>query len=263
MSSKLISCALKVTLLVLIGVSCTPTKTIRFKNTIASNDFLAYKAQTNHVPKFQKNDIIELTLISNNEEFSKLFSSALDNGVRNQQTYTSGVSAMKGFLVQQDGTIDVPYIGKIMVNGRTREDVTLEVTNKLKDFIKEPVIQLKILNFKITVLGDVRNPGTFNIPNEKVSFIEAIGIAGDLNITANIEQVKVYRELNDSLTESIIDLSKNDVFFSPYFMLKQNDIIYIPPNKAKSATARYSPIYIPLLTSVSLLLTTLNLFLNQ
>ena len=124
------------------------------------------------------------------------------------------------------------------------------------------IIQLKILNFKITVLGDVQRPGTFNIPNEKVSFIEAIGIAGDLNITANMTDVRLYREINDSLQTSHINLNSDEIFYSDFYMLQQNDVIYIPPNKAKSRSSKYSPIYIPLLTSVSLLLTTLNLIMR-
>tara|TARA_B100001287_G_C22645528_1_gene512469 strand:+ start:744 stop:1526 length:783 start_codon:yes stop_codon:yes gene_type:complete len=243
--------------------SCAPTEIIRFNKKSDSKYSKTYNPQINHQPVFQKNDIIQITLISNNEEFSKLFSTALDNGVRNQQTYTSGVSAMKGFIVQQDGTINVPYVGELVVHNRTREDVIKELSEKLKIYIKEPVVQLKILNFKITVLGDVKNPGTFSIPNEKITFTEALGIAGDLNITADIKEIKVLREKKDFVEEAVIDLSTNELFYSPYFLLKQNDIIYVPPNKAKSRTAKYSPIYIPLLTSISLLLTTINLIINN
>lgn len=256
-------CKTLILLSLIIVTSCSTVDIIRFKKTDGVDSIKTYKSQLNYVPVFQKNDILQITLISNNEEFSKLFSTALDNGVRNQQTYTSGVSAMKGFIVQQDGTINVPYVGEIIVHNRTREEVTKELTDKLKIYIKEPVVQLKILNFKITVLGDVKNPGTFSIPNEKITFMEALGIAGDLNITANIEEIQIFREEHDSISEVNINLSNNDIFYSPYFMLKQNDMIYVPPNKAKSRTAKYSPIYIPLLTSISLLLTTLNLILNN
>ena len=169
---------------------------------------------------------------------------------------------IKGFLVDQEGYIEVPYAGKVKAHKRTREEVKNEIVDKLKVFITEPIIQLKILNFKVTVLGDVQRPGTFNIPNEKVSFVEALGIAGDVNITANINEVVIYREVNDSLVKASINLNTEDIFYSEYFMLKQNDIIYVPPNKAKIATARYSPVYIPLLTSISLLLTTLNLIIT-
>lgn len=242
----------------IITVACSTSKTIRFE--VSDEDAIKlYKAQTNHVPVIEKNDIIEITLISSNEKFTKLFSTAVENNIRNQLTYTSGASALKGFLVDQEGYLEVPYAGKVMAHNRTREEVKNEIVEKLKVFITEPIIQLKILNYKVTVLGDVQRPGTFNIPNEKVSFIEALGIAGDVNITANINEVVIYREINDSLTKATIDLNKEDIFYSEYFMLKQNDIIYVPPNKAKTATGRYSPVYIPLLTSISLLLTTINL----
>jgi polysaccharide export outer membrane protein len=260
---KNVFCNPLVACLLILCTSCSTVDIIRFKKSEGDSQATIFKSHINYVPLFQKNDIIQITLISNNEEFSKLFSTALDNGVRNQQTYTSGVSAMKGFIVQQDGTINVPYVGKITVHDKTREEVIKVLTEKLKVYIKEPVVQLKILNFKITVLGDVKNPGTFSIPNEKITFIEALGIAGDLNITANIKEISIFREERDSILESNIDLSSKSVFYSPYFMLKQNDMIYVPPNKAKSRTAKYSPVYIPLLTSISLLLTTLNLILNN
>ena len=243
-------------------ISCSTDKTILFE---PSNELTAvriYNAQKNHVPVFQKNDVIKITLISSNEKFTKLFSEATENNVRNQLTYTSGAAALKGFLVNQDGYIDIPFAGKILAHNRTRDDVRREITEKLKKYINEPIIQLKKLNFKITVLGDVQRPGTFNIPNEKVSFIEAIGIAGDLNITANMTDVRLYREINDSLQTSHINLNSDEIFYSDFYMLQQNDVIYIPPNKAKSRSSKYSPIYIPLLTSVSLLLTTLNLIMR-
>lgn len=239
--------------------SCSTDKTILFEPSNEMTVVRAYNAQKNHIPVFQKNDVIKITLISSNEKFSKLFSEATENNVRNQLTYTSGAAAQKGFLVNQDGYIDIPFTGKILVHNRTREEVRKEITEKLKKYINEPIIQLNILNFKITVLGDVQRPGTFNIPNEKVSFVEALGIAGDLNITANMTDVRIFREHNDSLETSQINLNSDDIFYSNFYMLQQNDVIYIPPNKAKSRSAKYSSIYIPLLTSVSLLLTTLNL----
>lgn len=248
--------------LISVVCSCSSTETIRFEPSEDSSLLTSYRSQANHIPVLEKNDIIEITLISSNEKFTKLFSSAVENNIRNQMTYSSGASALKGFLINKDGFIEVPYAGKVLAHNRTRDEVKNEITEKLKVYITEPIVQLKILNFKITVLGDVKRPGTFNIPNEKVSFIEALGIAGDVNITANINNVRIYREINDSLTKATIDLNTEDIFYSEYFMLKQNDIIYIPPNKAKTATARYSPVYIPLLTSVSLLLTTLNLILK-
>jgi polysaccharide export outer membrane protein len=250
------------TALIFSVLSCTTVETVRFEPSSEKSRLIAYRSQSSYEPVFQKNDIIKVTLISNNENFTKLFSNAVDNNIRNQLTYTSGAAA-KGFLVNQEGFINLPYVGEIMVHDRTREDVEKEITEKLKVYITEPIIQLKILNFKITVLGDFQRPGTFNIPNEKVSFIEAIGIAGDVNITANLSDVHVYREVNDTLQTAHINLNTDELFYSDYFMLKQNDIIFIPPNKTKSRTSKYSPIYIPLLTSVSLLLTTINIFLQQ
>lgn len=211
----------------------------------------------------QKNDILEITLITSNEEFSKLFQTALESNVRNQLNYTSGAAAPKGFAINQDGTFDLPYAGKIYAHGKTREEIKKEIVSKLKEFIIDPVILIKVLNFKISVLGDVKSPGTFNIPNEKVSIIEALGIANDINITADIKNTLIIRETDSSRIQIKVDLTKKDVFKSDVYFLKQNDIVYIPPNKAKSATSKYSPVYIPLLTSLSIFVTALNLIITK
>jgi polysaccharide export outer membrane protein len=211
----------------------------------------------------QKNDILEITLITSNEEFSKLFQTALESNVRNQLNYTSGAAAPKGFSINQDGTFDLPYAGKIYAHGKTRDEIKKEIVSKLKEFIIDPVILIKVLNFKISVLGDVKAPGTFNIPNEKVSIIEAIGIANDINITADLKNAVIIRETDSSRIQIKVDLTKKDVFKSDVYFLKQNDIVYIPPNKAKAATSKYSPIYIPLLTSLSIFVTALNLIITK
>ena len=186
---------LSVSILLLTGLSCSSIETIRFEPNLDSSHHVGYKAQTGHQPIFQRNDIIKVTLISSNEKFTKLFSNAVDDNIRNQLTYTSGAAATKGFLVGQDGSIEIPYAGKIIAHNRTREEVRSEIVEKLKVYITEPIIQLKILNYKITVIGDVKSPGTFNIPNEKVTFVEALGIAGDMNITADLSDVRIYREI--------------------------------------------------------------------
>ena len=103
----------------------------------------------------------------------------------------------------------------------------------LDQYIQNPTILIRILNYKVTVLGDVKNPGTFTIPNEKITIIEALGIAGDLNITGIRKNIKVIRETEGKKKEFIVDLTKNDVFNSPVYYLQQNDLVYVEPNRSK------------------------------
>jgi polysaccharide export outer membrane protein len=127
--------------------------------------------------------------------------------------------------------------------------------------VQNPTILFKILNYKITVLGDVRNPGTFTIPNEKVTIFEAIGIAGDLLITGKRNNVKVIRESDTGRKEFIVDLTSSDVFNSPVFYLQQNDLVYVEPNRSKINSSIINTSNVSLvLSSVSVLLTIIFLF---
>lgn len=210
------------------------------------------------VPVIKKNDLLDIKLISQNTEAAELFTPKIDNS-KSSISYSSGVPAKGGFLVNQKGQIELPYIGKITVAGLTRDEIILEIESKLNEYINEPIIQLRIVNFKITILGDVRSPGTYNIPNEKISIIEAIGIAGDLNITGMRTDIKLIREENGKHKKYNIDLTDKKIFNSEFFFLKQSDIIYIAQNKAKISNSSFSQIYLPILSTISILLTTLTL----
>ena len=129
---------------------------------------------------------------------------------------------------------------------------------KLKDYINNPIINIQIQNFKITVLGEVRSPGTFNIPNERITFLEAIGLAGDLTINAVRKNIKVIRDEGGVKNEYSIDLTSKNVLKSPVYYLNQNDIIYIQPNQARVNSSNVSSSAGIFLSIASLLITTIN-----
>ncbi len=216
---------------------------------------------SSYFPVIQKNDMLEVMLTTANEEATKLFTPAIQNN-KTTVTYSSGVASKNGFLVDQDGFIELPFIGKIMAHGKKRNDLEDEIESKLSEYIKEPIVLIQIINFKVTVLGDVRKPGAISVPNEKISLIEAIAIAGDLNITAERKKIVLIREVNGARKEFIIDLTSKDLFSSQFYFLQQNDVIYVSPNRAKINSSSYSQIYLPILSSISLILSALNLILN-
>jgi len=217
------------------------------------------KYHSTFVPVIEKNDLLDIKLISQNTEASALFTPKIENS-RNSITYSSGAPAKEGFLVNQNGEIELPYIGVLVVAGLSRDQVTVEIEKRLSEYINEPIIKVQILNFKVTILGDVRNPGTFNIPNEKLSIVEAIGIAGDLNITGMRKDIKLIREIGGSRKEYNIDFTDKNIFNADFFFLKQNDIIYVPQNRAKISNSSFSQIYLPILSTLSILLSTISLF---
>ena len=214
----------------------------------------------NYEPTFEINDIIEISLISENKEAALLFDTKFDEG-KSIVTYNSGVAARGGFLIKRDGNITLPYIGEIQAEGKNRSELVQDVTSKLSEYIKNPVVQINLLNFKITVLGEVKQAGTFNVPNEKINLIQAIATAGDFTNYSDKKEIRVLREIKGQRKEFIVNLNDKSIFSSEAFFLKQNDIIYIPPLKAKVFAAN-NQLSLPIVSFVSLVLTALNLILK-
>ncbi|MFT7345438.1 MAG: polysaccharide export outer membrane protein [Lentimonas sp.] len=174
--------------------------------------------------------------------------------------YTQGNPALTGYLIDSDGFVNLPVIGKIPFGGLTRKQVVSNLENKLSEYINSPSVSIQILNFKVTVLGDVSQPGTFKIPNERITVLEALGLAGDLNLTGVRSNVLLIREEDGIKKEYRIDLTKSDVFNSPYYFLRQNDVLYVEPNSAARANSTFfkstGPTFISL---VCLIITTITI----
>lgn len=149
-----------------------------------------------------------------------------------------GNPIQQSYLVDNKGDIDFPILGKISVAGLTRNQAIAKIKALLDPaYVKAPKVNIRFLNFKITVLGDVRNPGSFTFPNERVTLLDAIGYAGDLNLSAERKKVIVIREEGDKKNKYVVDLLSNKVFTSPVYYLQQNDIIYVEHNNAKTQSA--------------------------
>lgn len=152
----------------------------------------------------------------------------------------SAIQSMYNYLVDNEGTINFPVLGKMHVAGLSKQDLCNELQAKLSKYIDDPLVNVQITNFKITVLGEVTRPSIFTIKNDRVTIIEALGYVGDLSITANRKNILLIRD-NDGQKEFVrMDLTDPAIFNSPYFYLKQNDVVYVEPNLAKQKNSRYS-----------------------
>jgi polysaccharide export outer membrane protein len=167
---------------------------------------------------------------------------------------------IKTYLIDAEGYIDFPVIGKIKLGGLTRNEAINKLTNAIKDYITKPQINLRILNYKISVLGEVVRPGNFKISGERITLLEAISMAGDLTIYGNRGNILVIRELNGTKTFTRIDITKADFMNSPFYYLSQNDVIVIEPNKTKVNSSVIGPDVATALTALTLLTTVLLLF---
>jgi len=171
-------------------------------------------------------------------------------------TSSSG-GANGGYVVEADGTIHFPQLGKIQVVGMQRKQLIDTLTQRLVKYLTDPIVTVQFINFKITVLGEVSRPGTISIPDGKVTLAEAIGLAGDLPITARRDNISVIREQNGQREFGRVNLLSKNVFSSPYYVLKQNDIVYVELTKEKvTATDQSNTI---LRNNISLVTTALSI----
>lgn len=139
------------------------------------------------------------------------------------------------YTVNTDGTIQVPGIGEIKVEGKTRTEVTEIIQNALRDgLLNDAVVTISTANQYITILGEVKNPGRYLITRDNLTLLEALGMAGDLNIQANRSRILVLRQEGKETKNYYVDIRSKDFFASPVFNLKQNDVVYIEPNVVKS-----------------------------
>ncbi|HRO42896.1 MAG TPA: polysaccharide biosynthesis/export family protein [Flavipsychrobacter sp.] len=166
-------------------------------------------------------------------------------------TLGGGSSSSNGYLVDPSGYIDYPFLGKMKVGGLTIRQAKDAIANKLRNIVKEPVVEIRIVNYRITVLGEVGRAGTIIAPNHKISVIDAIAGAGDIPITGRKDNVLIVRE-NEGVREfARLNLNSKEVFTSPYFYLKQNDIVYVEPARIRRQEGNdFFRFYLPTITTL-------------
>ena len=197
------------------------------------------KTNTTYKTVFKADDLLQITVSALDLEAVKpfnlpavTFATTTDRAVGTPQQQT--------YLIDNEGFIDFPVLGRLKLAGLSRTEAIELLKNKLSpDYVKNPTINIKITNFSITVLGDVKMPGRFTIPNERISVLEAVGLAGDLNMSG-IRTIEVKREENNEIKSYKLDLRSNEVFNSPAYYLQQNDVVYVEPNRSSSQDAAYN-----------------------
>ena len=198
------------------------------------------KVNNNYKTIFKPDDLLQIAVSSDDFEAVKPFNlPAVSFSLTTDRAV--GQPLQQSFLIDSKGEIDFPILGKIKIGGLSREETIDLLKLKLSPaYVKNPTINIRISNFKITVTGDVKRPGTYNIPNERVSILDAIGLAGDLNISGRRDNVLVFREEGEMKKEYRINLLSKKTYTSPVYYLQQNDVVYIEHNKAKIQSASYN-----------------------
>jgi polysaccharide export outer membrane protein len=188
----------------------------------------------------QKGDLLSITVYSDNPAATAIYNQSASSGsaasgsVGAMVQPTTGLSS-GGYLVDDNGDIQFQGLGRLHVQGLTKAGLSDLLNTKLSAFLQNPYYTIRFLNYKITVIGDVAKPAVYSIPSEHINILEAIGLAGDLNITARRDNVRIIREQDGKRSFGEIDLRKADIFNDPFYQLQQNDIIYVDFNKNKAA----------------------------
>src|SRR5688572_9190862 len=206
-------------------------------------------------PTIQPDDILGITVSSLNPESNVLFNNVILPTTANSAGVIAATKVTEGYLVDKTGFINFPVIGKVMLAGLTKEQAVEKMTSEIKVHVKNPIVNVRFSNFKVTVIGEVFKPSTFTVPTEKINVLEALGLAGDMTAYARRENVLIIREQQGVRKAARINLNDQDVLNSPYFYLQQNDIVYIEPeSKAKVAETapgnRYIPIWVSVISTI-------------
>jgi polysaccharide biosynthesis/export protein len=188
---------------------------------------------------FRKNVYIAEPIIQKNDLLAiQVYSAALEpqvDALYNLQVQQGGAQGgqVSGYLVDVHGNIEMPRIGTIKAEGLRKGELEAAVKERLKTQLTNPNVVVRFLNFRITMLGEVGNPGVLNIPTERLSVLEAIGMAGGVTEFGTIKQVRVLREINGERQLGVLDLTSKEIFTSPYYQLQQNDVVVVNQTRYK------------------------------
>ncbi|WP_285009823.1 polysaccharide biosynthesis/export family protein [Pedobacter faecalis] len=220
--------------------SCTSTKNVPYFQDISTEaqSELANTAKFTE-PVIQTDDILSISIFTIDPNTNMVVNQAASQAI---STNTGPVSTLgatpptAGFLVDKNGEIDLSVVGKIKVAGFTTYEARDLIKESASKVYQNPNVQVRFANFKVTILGEVARPASYVIPNEKVTVLDALGLAGDLTIFGKRENVTLIRDNNGKKEFARLNLNSKEIFNSPYFYLKQNDVLYVEPNKGKAAS---------------------------
>lgn len=223
--------------------SCKPQYKLQYFRNLNDTGTVNIPALAFEEIKIKEDDGLTINIVGRNPETSAIINSST-NGASNAASAGSTTPGAN-YLVDAKGQIEIPLLGTFEVAGKTITEVKTMIRNKAKEVLVEPIVTVRFAGFKFTVLGEVKLPSTFVVQNEKVTVLQAIGMAGDLTTFAKRENIKIMREVDGKQEIGTINLASTDVFNSPYFYLKQNDVIYLPPTDQKYKIENGSKVLLP------------------
>lgn len=195
--------------------------------------------------KLQANDQVQIVISSVSPEAAQLFNmmgAAVAAG-------TSSQVMQSVYTISPSGNVTIPGIGDVMAAGLTTDQAKIAIRNAVVPYLKDAVVSVSLINFRVTVMGEVARPITLQVAGERMNLLEALGMAGDLTVFAKRNTIKVIRKTSDKVEVATLDLNNSEIMRSPYYDLRQNDIVYVEPLKRKGAQSQNLNVFIPIITS--------------
>jgi len=207
--------------------------------------------------KLKIGDILQIYISTQDPTITMPYNILINSGGSNSQ--------LIDYLIDKDGNIDFPVLGKIKLLGLTVEEAKALIKSKFVEgqLLNDPVVILRILNFRITVTGEVNSPGVYTVSGERISILEALGMAGDLNIKGRRDNVLIIRDFNGTKTYTRVDITNKEIFNSPVYYLTQNDVVYVEPNNSAISNASGDSRVNTIITITSFILTTALIFVTR
>lgn len=243
----------------LLITSCASREKIAYYQNIDQTEIVNKKFET----KIKNDDLLMIIVSAQDPVAVQPFNLMSNLTVDPTNQAGGGQRQQQLYLVDDNGFIDFPTLGKIEVANKTKAQIISELQNKISKYVINPIINLRIMNYKVTVQGEVKKPGTHTINSERITLMEAIALSGDLTNYGKRDNILVLREENGEIKSHRVDLTKADFINSDFYYLKQNDVVYVEPNKVAVNSSAVGPNVSIYMTAISLLLTTTALILTN
>ena len=189
-------------------------------------------------PKIERNDVLRINVSSSSVNTEIVAPFQMNQQAGGQSGGGQNLS-LTGYLVSPEGTINFPVLGTVEVAGLSRTEIQEKLEKQIADYVRDPVVDVRIVNFSITVLGEVGSPGRVQIDDGRITMPELLAMSGDVTYTGKRENIMIIREENGVRSVGYIDMTSTDLFDSPYFYLKQNDLVYVEPTYARMKSAGF------------------------
>lgn len=251
------------------ATSCVSQRKLSYLRdvTAASADSINQTYTSLKENRIAKGDLLSIFVNALDVEAVRAFNLPVAN-VQNLGAKTVSASAgggsLQGYWVDPEGNIDFPVLGKLHVEGMSAMQLKDTLTTLVSQSVKDPIININFLNFFVTVLGEVKNPGRHPVTSQGMTILDALGLAGDMTIYGKRNNVLITREIDGKLEFARLNLNDQSIFASPYYHIRQNDVIYVEPNTARAITSQNIPFYMSVVTTLGSMATlVVSLYMNS